>query len=57
MENKVGFIRRNLLTPIVEVANMEAVNQDLFGACEQLQETGNTAVKDAPPTSYSRRIG
>ena len=33
----MGFIRRNLLTPIVEVDSMEAVNQDLFGACEQLQ--------------------
>lgn len=37
VENKVGFIRRNLFTPIVEIASMEAVNQDLFGACERLQ--------------------
>ena len=37
VENKVGFIRRNLFTPLVEVSSMETANQTLLGECEELQ--------------------
>lgn len=36
VENKVGFIRRNLFTPMIEITSMEAFNQDLLVACVRL---------------------
>ena len=37
VENKVGFIRRNLLTPIVEITTLEDANPSLLQDCEALQ--------------------
>lgn len=37
VENKVGFIRRNLLTPIVEITTLEDANPCLLQDCEALQ--------------------
>lgn len=37
VENKVGYLRRNLLTPLLEIAGMETANEELLGACEGLQ--------------------
>lgn len=37
VENKVGYLRRNLFTPEIEITTMAHANQALFEQCENLQ--------------------
>jgi hypothetical protein len=37
VENKVGFLRRNLLTPMIQAWPMDKVNEGLLTVCEELQ--------------------
>lgn len=39
VENAVGFLRRNLLTPVPLIVDLEAFNQELLTKCDGLLET------------------